>query len=129
MLLWWERTAAPVCEVLKRFDSRIDALQKTTASDLDSSFQEIQPALKDFVVSADTLSRNFPPIMTNLVDTSKSASVSSANLAATTDSAKLTMQQIQKAVEYEVHELMKPVSKVKAGFLFTVKAVGVFLGY
>ena len=104
-------------------------LQKTAAKDLDDSFKAIDPALRDFTTSAAALSVNIPPIMSNLVDTTKNAGVSSANLAATTGAAQLTMLDIQKGVRYELEELEKPVKKVKVVGEELVRLAGRFLGY
>ena len=51
------------------------------------------------------------------------------NAAIATDQAAKTMTDVRAAVDYEVHELTKPVSKIKLAALFVLKALGVFFGY
>jgi len=51
------------------------------------------------------------------------------NVATTTSEAAGTMTSVHKAVDYEVSELMKPISKVKAVALAVIKALGIFFGY
>lgn len=58
-----------------------------------------------------------------------SLATTSQNLAVTTEQAAATMKDVRSAVDYEVHELTKPVSKIKTAFLFVIKAAGLFFGY
>lgn len=51
------------------------------------------------------------------------------SVATTTNEAAGTMTSIHRGVDYEVSELMKPISKVKAVALAVLKAAGIFFGY
>jgi len=53
----------------------------------------------------------------------------SQSVASATDHADKTMASVQQGVEYEVHEITKPVSAAKKAVLFIATLVGRFLGY
>jgi hypothetical protein len=53
---------------------------------------------------------------------------SSANLASATKESAATIAKVREGVDYEVNQLMKPITKVKAAILFTAEIVGKFLG-
>jgi hypothetical protein len=85
---------------------------------------ESSTGLQKFLADADVQILN--PSIQKSVD---SLATTSQNLAVTTEQAAATMTDVHKAVDYEVHELTKPVSKIKTAFLFVVKAAGLFFGY
>lgn len=56
-----------------------------------------------------------------------SLAFSSQNLVVATSEGAATMSSVRKAVDYEVHEIMKPISKVKQVTLFLAQLAGKFL--
>jgi len=63
-----------------------------------------------------------PEAVDSLADSSKS-------LAVATDQAAKTITSIRSGVEYEVAQIEKPVTKIKAIYLFILSSIGRFLGY
>ena len=99
----------------------------TSQTALQNSLLEVQKtnqALQKTLVDADAQIAN-PAIgqsVNNLAEMTKQG-------AATMTEAAGTVKDVHTAADYELKQLLAPVSKVKAAFLFTVKAVGIFLGF
>ena len=102
------------------------ALLKTQA-DLQANLGSIGQATaqtQQMIAHADALVSD-PAIKTSI----DSLAAASQNTADATKEAAGTMKDVHAAVDYEVHELTKPISKIKTVFLFCIKALGLFFGY
>lgn len=82
---------------------------------------ESSTGLQKFLTDADVQISN--PQIKKSVD---NVAVSTENLAVATDQAAATMKSVKSGVDYEVAQIEKPVSKVKAVLLFVVKLAGQF---
>ena len=98
-----------------------------TQSEVQKNLILAQPAILDLAVASHSAANvlSDPDIKVALDNGAKSTQ----NLAVATDNFAATTAKVRQGVDYEVNELMKPVKKVKAIFLFLVTVAGHFFGY
>lgn len=113
--------------------SLTDALQTqnasllTTQKQLQANLQEMEYVTQQLQQTlADADKQIADPQVKIAIDNLATASQS---VASATDHADKTMASVQQGVEYEVHEITKPVSAAKKAVLFIATLVGRFLGY
>jgi hypothetical protein len=95
---------------------------------------DLQANLKAMLLATQTLQSTLSDVdkqvtSPDIQKTLDGVAASADNLAATTDQAVKTITAVRSGVEYEVAQIEKPVTKIKAIYLFILSSIGRFLGY
>jgi hypothetical protein len=88
----------------------------------------LQPSLKEFSVAATSLATQTPIVMQNVVTATQQTAVAATNTAKATDNANATLVDVRTGVHYELHQIMKPVSKIRVAAEEGARIAGKLLG-
>lgn len=129
--------ARGITQATRQLDSDLRDLDALIA-DADTQVNTLGPQVGDEIVAVKPILKNATDATASLAkiaqdpdipDSLRQLDASTRSLAKTTADASATVADVRTGVDYELHELMKPVRKIKVALQFVATIAGKFFGF